>query len=503
MHREFADELPADRYNPVVVSRVVYTFGPFTLDSGLRRLTRDEVRVPIGDRHARVLACLLAQAGAVVSKDALVTAAWNEVAVTDNSLEQAVSALRRLLGRDPGGHAWIETVPRQGYRFAGSVSQSVPAAPDAIDALLAPHRAFIEGRAALESLDRHQILRARGVFERAVTQAPELAPAHVGLANACALQFEMTRADREPDAAPLAVAEHHARVACGLDPGYGEAWATLGFVLERTGRHVDALAAARRAVSLEPDNWRHHLRLASIGWGEERLRAARRTLSLLPGCALAHWLAATVLVARQTLDDAERELRAGLAAQTSISFAHAPFGGVGLHWLLGLVRLVAGDEAEAVLEFERELDLEQKGHLYARECCANAWYAMGVQRLRQRRWFEAADAFKQAQARVALHPMARAGLTALVAAGVGPTDAVEAPLSEPAGASRPEFVLAAAGARVASGDVAAAVALVGRELEASPPGSAFWLLPVEPLLGVASNPAAWAAPLAQLRARAS
>ena len=42
----------------------------------------------------------LAQAGAVVSKDALVTAAWNEVAVTDNSLEQAVSALRRLLGRD-------------------------------------------------------------------------------------------------------------------------------------------------------------------------------------------------------------------------------------------------------------------------------------------------------------------------------------------------------------------------------------------------------------------
>ena len=65
-------------------------------------------------------------------------------------------------------------------------------------------------------------------------------------------------------------------------------------------------------MSLEPDNWRHHFRLSLVSWGEARLRAARRTLALLPGLPLAHWLAATVHVARQNLDEAERELRAGI-----------------------------------------------------------------------------------------------------------------------------------------------------------------------------------------------
>ena len=49
------------------------------------------------------------------------------------------------------------------------------------------------------------------------------------------MQFEMTRADPAPDAAALAMAVHHAREACRLDPQSGEAWATLGFVLDRTG----------------------------------------------------------------------------------------------------------------------------------------------------------------------------------------------------------------------------------------------------------------------------
>ena len=35
-----------------------------------------------------------------------------------------------------------------------------------------------------------------------------------------------------------------------------------------------AIAAARRAVMLEPDNWRHHLRVAFVSWGEQRLGSA-------------------------------------------------------------------------------------------------------------------------------------------------------------------------------------------------------------------------------------
>ena len=77
-----------------------------------------------------------------------------------------------------------------------------------------------------------------------------------------AWQFEATRTDPAPDADALRLAAVHAQQACRLDPERAEAWATLGFVLERTGRRDQARAALEKAVALEPDNWRHQVRLA-------------------------------------------------------------------------------------------------------------------------------------------------------------------------------------------------------------------------------------------------
>ena len=109
----------------------LYSFGPFQLDAGSRRLTHAGSPLTVPARHLDVLAALVARAGTVVSKDALVEAAWHDVAVTDNSLEQAVSVLRRALGPAPGGDSYIQTVPRQGYRFAAAVRVESPRASDA------------------------------------------------------------------------------------------------------------------------------------------------------------------------------------------------------------------------------------------------------------------------------------------------------------------------------------------------------------------------------------
>ena len=86
-----------------------------------------------------------------------------------------------------------------------------------------------------------------------------------------------------------------------LDASVGEGWAALGYLLSAAGKSDEGQAASRRATALEPDNWRHHYRLAYGSWGEERLRAVDRTLSLMPGFAPARMLACMVYVARGTL----------------------------------------------------------------------------------------------------------------------------------------------------------------------------------------------------------
>lgn len=497
---------------------VVYRFGALELDPSTRVLTGADEPVVLTARQFDLLHLLVARAGQVLSKDALIDAAWSGVAVTDNSVEQAISALRRVL-RQHGVAAAIETQARRGYRFSVDVQRVERRAPDAsLEALLAPHRAWIEGRAALETLERSHVTHARDVFARVLALVPDQAPAHVGLANAGLMQFEMTRAELAPDIAALELAAAHAREACRIDPRYGEAWATLGFVLDRTGHRTDALAASRMAVSLEPDNWRHHVRLAYVSWGEERLREARRALNLLPGFPLAHWLAATVHIARGATDDAERELREGLAAQALP--ASARFNSVALHWLLGLI-LVARDDARGALQqFELELASEDSGQLYARECCANTWYAIGALRLREHDLAGAVAAFTETLVRVPMHPPAVAAMrvltgdaTNVATAEVPPRPQSEnstAHLREPAASvsARParltpaDLALARAVALTLRRDTQSAAGEVARALADAPAGSALWLLPVEPMLRVATD-TQWTAALALLRSRAA
>jgi DNA-binding winged helix-turn-helix (wHTH) protein/cytochrome c-type biogenesis protein CcmH/NrfG len=482
----------------------VYTFGDFTLAMPARRLQRDDVAVPLSDRQLSVLAHLVARAGTVASKDELIAVAWEDVAVTDNSLEQAISVLRRALGTDPRGRTYVETVPRKGYRFAGEVTVAVAReSDDALDQLLAPHRAFLEGRAALESLERDAIVRAREVFERVAAQVPDHAAAHVGLANALVLSHEMTRSSGQPDTAALAQAVQHAQDAVRLDAQYAEAWATLGFVLDRTGARTDALAASRRAAMLAPSAWRHQFRLAYVSWGEERLDATRRLLALMPGFPQAHWFAASVHVARQAFGEAERELEAGVAALEGQLTGPARLTGVGLHWVLGLLALATGDAERALAAFRRELALEADGHLYARECCANTWYAIGAMRLRQRHDAQAVDAFRETLARVPNHPLAHAGLAMLDDRPAGP-EAMAGATTHPADTPLPmEAVFAAAAHDVRHRAHAAAAERVGQALAAAPPASAGWLLPIDPLLDVTAHPDAWAGVLRLLRARAA
>ena len=98
---------------------MVHAFGPFRLDAEAEILFRGSEPLPVGKRAVALLRVLIERAGAPVSKDTLIEAAWSGLAVEESNLTVQIAALRRVLGAEPGGDKWIQTLPRRGYRFVG------------------------------------------------------------------------------------------------------------------------------------------------------------------------------------------------------------------------------------------------------------------------------------------------------------------------------------------------------------------------------------------------
>jgi adenylate cyclase len=99
----------------------IHDLGPFRLDTQDDLLFRGAEPVTLGRRAIALLRALVERPGALVSKDALIEAAWTGQAVEESNLTVQIAALRRVLGEAPGGDRWIETMPRRGYRFVGPV----------------------------------------------------------------------------------------------------------------------------------------------------------------------------------------------------------------------------------------------------------------------------------------------------------------------------------------------------------------------------------------------
>ena len=100
-------------------------------------LSRNGKTERLDARTSRLLLCLAELPGEVVSIDELLHQVWSGVNVSQDSVYQAVTSLRRVLGDDPKQPAYIETVPRLGYRMLASVSpwvdqtsQTEPSAED-------------------------------------------------------------------------------------------------------------------------------------------------------------------------------------------------------------------------------------------------------------------------------------------------------------------------------------------------------------------------------------
>lgn len=95
--------------------------GPIVLDDVRRSVTVGGRVVSLSPREFSLLECLLRHAGAVLSRDQLLDAAWPYgVAVTPNTVDAYVHLLREKLG--PDGAARIRTERGIGYRMPDEVS---------------------------------------------------------------------------------------------------------------------------------------------------------------------------------------------------------------------------------------------------------------------------------------------------------------------------------------------------------------------------------------------
>jgi DNA-binding winged helix-turn-helix (wHTH) protein/Tfp pilus assembly protein PilF len=365
-------------------------------------------------------------------------------------------------------------------QFARELGVAGDAAPRHRDTpSLDAYRALVEGWLKVDTLDVQALPAAIADFERAIAIDPKYALAHTGLASAELALYESTRTDNHPERPRLARAAAEARRAIELDEHLAEAHGALAMILVSSWESPEAIRAARRAVALEPGNWRHLFRLGHATWGDERLRAGAATLAVYPDFAFSYFQTAMVHVARGHLAEAERVLQHGTAVQDRQIARGDRYPALGLHWLLGLVRLAQEDVTEALEEFDRELALAEPQRLYGREYAMYARLGRGSALVRDGRGAAAAEAFREALAIFPAHPLALVGAAMTTGSSFARAETAIADMR----ASKPIEAALATGALLAvQGDQAQAAAVLGQVLEEAPPGFAGWELPVQPLL---------------------
>ena len=121
-----------------------YEFGPFQIDKLNHVLLRDGETLPLKPKVFDTLLLLVENRGRVLDKDELLSRLWPDTVVEESNLSQNVYLLRKVLGDEPRGETYIETMPKRGYRFVASVNEVEGAGADLIPEELSRPRPVID-----------------------------------------------------------------------------------------------------------------------------------------------------------------------------------------------------------------------------------------------------------------------------------------------------------------------------------------------------------------------
>jgi len=109
---------------------VLHKFGTFEFETDTGELRKNGRVIALEPQPAKALALLLSRAGEIVSRDELREAVWgSETHVDfDRGIAYCVSQVRTALGDSGENPRFVQTVPKQGFKFIAPVA---PVAPDA------------------------------------------------------------------------------------------------------------------------------------------------------------------------------------------------------------------------------------------------------------------------------------------------------------------------------------------------------------------------------------
>jgi len=106
-------------------------FGVFELNLDTQELRKFGTQMKLPPQPFRLLALLASRAGQVVTREEIQEQLWGEDTYVDfeHGMNKCVKQIRTALGDDVGKPVYIETIPRQGYRFLAPVVSKTVLAP--------------------------------------------------------------------------------------------------------------------------------------------------------------------------------------------------------------------------------------------------------------------------------------------------------------------------------------------------------------------------------------
>jgi eukaryotic-like serine/threonine-protein kinase len=99
-----------------------FQFGRFQLDAADHLLLCDKKPLSLPPKAFDTLLYLVENSRRLVTREELIKAVWPNSFVEDGNLSVNISLVRRALGEMENGDAYIETVPKKGYRFRPDVT---------------------------------------------------------------------------------------------------------------------------------------------------------------------------------------------------------------------------------------------------------------------------------------------------------------------------------------------------------------------------------------------